>query len=331
MLTWLQFFITALAIIICGSKLSHYGDIIAEKTRLGRVFIGVIFLAFITSLPELSTTISTAAWIQQPDLTLGDIFGSNAFNLVIIGILDLLEGRGALTNTLCLPRTHLVTSKFVLLLTAIALSGLLTKSLVRVSNIGVESIIIGIVYLIGLKIISKQEVAELGEREPRKEIKALPRLWNVTLKFILSGIVVIIGGIYLAQAGEEIVKATGLTRTFVGVVFLALVTSFPELIVSIAALRLGRVEMAIGNILGSNMFNLMIISIGDICYQKGPLLANVSSDQLIMGALSGVLAIIIALGILCKRKRSFLFLGLDTFSVLALYFIGLYFLFKRGS
>ena len=85
---------------MAGTRLSKYGDAIAEKTGMGRIWIGVVLLATVTSLPELFTGISSVAIIGNPDLTLGDLFGSNLINLFIIAILDVLYTRGPILHYL---------------------------------------------------------------------------------------------------------------------------------------------------------------------------------------------------------------------------------------
>ncbi|MDO8715674.1 MAG: hypothetical protein Q7J73_02535 [Dehalococcoidales bacterium] len=97
---WLQFAVCLAIIVVSGSKLAKYGDVIAEKTGLGRVWIGVVLLAAVTSLPELATGITSATVLAEPDLTMGDLFGSNLINLVIIAILDLVHRRGPVLHYL---------------------------------------------------------------------------------------------------------------------------------------------------------------------------------------------------------------------------------------
>lgn len=93
-MVWIQFVICLTIIIAAGARLSKYGDLIAQKTGMGRVWIGVVLLATITSLPELATGISSVTFVGEPDLTMGDLFGSNLINLVIIAVIDLFYAHG---------------------------------------------------------------------------------------------------------------------------------------------------------------------------------------------------------------------------------------------
>ena len=79
-MVWLKFAVCCAVILVAGTRLSKYGDVIAEKTGMGRVWIGAVLLAAVTSLPELMTGISSVAFVGEPNLTIGDLFGSNLFN-----------------------------------------------------------------------------------------------------------------------------------------------------------------------------------------------------------------------------------------------------------
>ncbi len=95
-MVWLEFAACLAIILVAGTQLSRYGDALGEKTRLGRAWIGIVLLATVTSMPELATGISSVRLVGNPNLTLGDLFGSNLVNLVIIALLDVVYTRGPL-------------------------------------------------------------------------------------------------------------------------------------------------------------------------------------------------------------------------------------------
>src|SRR5574342_315577 len=97
MMVWLQFALCAGVIFFAGARLSYYGDVLADKTGLGRTWIGVALLASVTSLPELITGISSVALVGVPDIAAGDALGSCMFNVVIIALLDLMGGASPLS------------------------------------------------------------------------------------------------------------------------------------------------------------------------------------------------------------------------------------------
>jgi cation:H+ antiporter len=87
-MVWVIFVLSAATIVAAGTKLAHYGDKIAELTGLGRLWIGAVLIAGATSLPEVLTDVS-AALMNEPDLAIGDLFGSNMANMLILGLIDL--------------------------------------------------------------------------------------------------------------------------------------------------------------------------------------------------------------------------------------------------
>ena len=114
MLIWFQFIALAVIIFFSGSKLLKYGDIIAEKTGLGRTWIGVILMASVTSLPELITGISSVTLFDLPNITVGDILGSCMFNILIITLLDALAGSVPISTKV--HEGHVLSASFGILL-----------------------------------------------------------------------------------------------------------------------------------------------------------------------------------------------------------------------
>ena len=97
-LIWLKFALCVLIIFFSGRAVARYGDIIAHKTGLGGMWVGVVLLAVVTSLPELFTGISAITIVGSPDLTVGDLFGANSFNLFNLALLDIVFRRGILSR-----------------------------------------------------------------------------------------------------------------------------------------------------------------------------------------------------------------------------------------
>ena len=95
MLVWLQFIACTAAIVYSGSRLSRYGDIIAEKTGLGRFWVGALLVAMVTSLPELISGVSAVTVFDLPEIAVGGVIGSCMFNVLIIALVDALTGRSS--------------------------------------------------------------------------------------------------------------------------------------------------------------------------------------------------------------------------------------------
>ena len=120
---WLEFFLVAGTITVAGSRLTQYGDVLAEKTGMGRTWLGLVVLAAITSLPELATGVSAITWVQAPDLTVGDLLGSCMFNLLILAVVDLLHPPGPVLTAA--HRGHLLAACFVVVMLGVAIMGLI--------------------------------------------------------------------------------------------------------------------------------------------------------------------------------------------------------------
>jgi cation:H+ antiporter len=331
-IVWLQFTIGALIIIAAGARLCFYGDIIGDKTRLSKVFIGVIFLGIVTSLPELVTSLTAGVKLDAIDLALGNVLGSNNFNLLIIVILDLLYRKGSITSRANLDRTHVVSAGWsLLLILVVILSIAINKHITvfNIANVGIDSMLIALVYIVAIKSMPKEQSGELFyPLDRQRDRKADISLTKACLGFVIAAIFVVLSGMWLANIGDKIAELTGWGETFVGSIFLAMATSFPELVVSVSALKLGSVDMAFGNIFGSNMINIFIIFIIDIFYNKATVFSAVSLNHILTASLTIFLTCIVMLGLIRKKRKIFLNLGWDTLLMLIGYLIGNYILFR---
>ena len=332
---WLQFFISAAIIIVAGVMLCIYADTISERTKLSKVWIGIILLGIVTSLPELVTSLSSVVKLAAYDLALGNIFGSVNFNLLIIVILDFLYKKASITSKADSNRSHIFSAGCSLILIIIAIVGIIINgriNILNIGNIGIDSILIALVYIVAIRLISRLKTQEVHSQMPSQNsesgIHKKTTLARSCLGFLIASIFVVASGMWLANIGREIACLTGWGQTFVGSIFLAMVTSFPELVVSISALKLGSIDMAFGNIFGSNMINLFIIPIIDIVYRKGAILAFVSQTHIITAMLAVFLTCIVMRGLLRQKKRTFFNLGWDTMIMLVIYLLGNYMLFR---
>ncbi len=329
-MVWLKFTACVIIILFAGTRLARYGDAIAEKTGLGRLWIGLVLLAAITSIPELVTGISAAALVKLPDLALGNLLGSCTFNIAILAIVDILH-RPVPILSQASPR-HMVSASIGILLMAIAAGSILAGARFpgfAVAGVGGPSIIISLLYLGGVWWIFRSErdiQAQLAEAIPL-QYAGLP-LKTVYRRFALAAAAVIGAGIWLAFIGDELAVTYSWHASFVGTLFLAISTSLPELVVTIAALRLGAIDMAVANILGSNMFNIAIIAPVDLAYRQGALLSLVSSAHLITTAVAIIMSLIVILGLRLHRKRQVLTISWYTPVLIGLYIFGAYALFR---
>ena len=265
---WIEFIICAILIYAAGSLLSKYGDVIAEKTGLGRAWIGAILIAGITSLPELASGISAVAWLNAPNLAAGAVLGSCLFNLSLIAMIDLAYQPGRVLAKA--QEVHILSGGLGVLMLGIVAMGVLIGPVLNgfgIFGVSILSIVIFILYGVGGRMIAgleKERAGEVLEKEAAEGNYAKISTQRASFVFILSGVSVIALGIWLASIGDRLAATTGLSRSFIGNLFLALSTSLPEIAASLAAIRLGAIDLAIGNVLGSNLFNITLFFIYDL-------------------------------------------------------------------
>ena len=304
-MVWVKFIVCIIIIFFSGKRVAKYGDIIADKTGLGGVWTGLILIALVTSLPELFTGISAILIVDAPDLTIGDILGANAFNLFNLALLDIIRQNGSILTAV--SSSHRLTgwASFILV-SIVAASVFISHHFFTMSLgwIGWYTPIIIALYLLSLRKIylSEQGQPSTPKVTPGNEKETAGRVY---LHFTISAVFIIGAGIWLAIIGDEIATVTGWGGKFVGSLLLAFTTSLPEITVSIIAMRIGATDMAVANMIGSNLFNITIIPVTDMLYRKSPILAAVSPSHLVTASAVALMTLLFIAGLHLKPKRRF--------------------------
>lgn len=326
---WLHFVVGALLVILAGVVLTKNADVLGRALGLGAGWAGVLILPLATSLPELVSSIR-AALIQAPDLAIGNLFGSNLFNITIIAIIDLMQGKGSLFARL--KEGHVITASFTIALISIAGLGLLLPFPTFGGGwIGLDTLLLMASYLVAAKLITGYE--KRGLHNPSSDNHGdvntgyADKPINALFYFILAAGVILFAGTYLTDASDIIALETGLERTFVGSIFLAVATSLPEVVTTSTAARMGKLDMAVGNVFGANMYNMFILAVIDLVYLPGPLLRESSFSHLVTILLCVTLTAFAITGLVNRSKRSIGPFGLDSFVIIFGYLAGVVVLF----
>ncbi len=337
-MVWIKLVICFTIIVIAGTKLSKYGDAIAEKTGLGRVWIGIVLLAAVTSLPELATGISSVALVGKPDLTLGDLFGSNLLNLAVIALLDIFYTRGPVLYYLSSSLVLAATAS-TLLIAAVATFiyiGQNVHSLGLFNYIGLYSLIIFCLYLVIQYMLVRFGRIQQSQTENNRSV--LLNYEGISLRqtctfFTIAALVTVGAGTWLGFIGDELSEVTGLQTSFVGTLFLALCTSAPEIVVSISALRLGALDMAVGNVIGSNLFNMGVtVFIDDLFYTEGPILSYATTYHIFTALVVIVMSCIVITGLIFRpRLWPRIWISTDAIALIILYFGAITVLYLLGT
>jgi cation:H+ antiporter len=320
MLVWLQFIACTALIVFAGTRLSKYGDIIAEKTGLGRTWIGVVLMASVTSLPELITGVSSVTLFDLPNIAAGDVLGSCMFNILIIALLDFRRGVAPISS-----QTHqgqVVTAGYGILLLALVNIALATHTRVPVIGwIGLYSVVFLLIYLSAMRMVFLYEQRRLAAVEAVAEASQYHDISKARAftMYGLNALLVIGAATWLPHLGDRIAEMTGLGGSFVGSVFIALATSLPELVVSFAALRMGAVDLALGNLFGSNLFNIGILALDDVFYTKGALLSHVTANHAITANAALAMTALAVIGLTYRAGRKRFLFAWDSAAIFTVY------------
>jgi cation:H+ antiporter len=321
---WAQFLTTALVIVLAGVRLARYGDVLGEKTGLGRSWIGVVLLAATTSLPELFTGFGATALAPLPDIALGDVLGSCMFNLVILSLMDAVQPEPISARA---HQGHALSIGFGLLLTGVAGTGLVADSrLPALGWIGLYSPALIVLYFVSMRVIFTHE-QQRRARETREVAEELQysetTLRSALVHYGVAAVAVVAAALWLPRLGAEVARQTGLGEAFVGSLFIALTTSLPEIVVSLTAVRIGALDLGIGNVLGSNLFNLLILGLDDVFYRQGPLLANASTTHSVSVVAVVMMNALFLIGLTYKVMTKRFVVAWDTGAIAAVYVVAI--------
>ena len=281
------FAVCAAAIGVAGPRLIDAIESIADETGIGRVWLGAIVLAAATSLPELVATVSAGA-IGEADLAAGAVFGSNMFNMTILGVFL------ALRPSALRPRgSEVAVAMLAIGLATVALVAVVTRD-PGLGRLGGATVAVGVGYALGSFVLYRREQAR-GQVVAAHAVVTGRRLTAGTLATLLAGAaVVFVASIFLTDAAQGIAETLAVSGGVVGVVGLAAATSLPELVTSTVAWRRGASDLLVGNVLGSNVFNMAVLLPADAAFEEGGILAAVSEEQAAPAAF-GIALMVLAL------------------------------------
>jgi cation:H+ antiporter len=301
-----SFVVLAGLIIAAGTVLARAGDVIAARTNLGGAWFGSVFLALATSLPELLTDIA-AIRAGALDLAVGDLFGSGMANMLLLGIVSLVPGGGLLFHRATLD--HAIYACLGIVVTMLAAIALVVRPPAEVLGVGVASLGIVAVYALGsfaaFRLTTTARAAGTAVEmagaaaHPVHEPGSLPR---ALASFAGAVAVIVLVAPRFAHVAEQVAVVTGLGTTFVGTWLVGLATSLPELVTSLAAVRLRAFDLAVGNLLGSNAINMTIFALLDPVHRDGPVLAAADPGHL-LSALVVIGLMATAVGVLVAQSR----------------------------
>jgi len=325
-MVWVQFFISAAVVVFAATKLAQYGDVIAVRTKLSGMFIGTLLLAGATSLPELLSAIN-AIQIDVPDLAAGSMFGSSMFNMLMLAILDLITQQARILRRVAM--NHALTASLANLLMGLAVFFLLADIDVQIGWVGLDSLVIIGLYMFGIRIIQMQ-----GGKPPSDMVEAdssIPSLKNALIGFGLAVVALSIATPFTVRSASQIAEITKISAGFIGATLLAITTSLPEMVATISAVKIRAYDLAIGNLFGSNLFNMFALGLTDVFYLDGRFLSSIDPAFALVGLLGLILTTLGLVGNIVRVERRQLgFIEVDALIILIGYLISMFFLYNRG-
>lgn len=321
----LQYLLLAFIVIFATSRLSYYINELDKKTHISGALIGGVLLATVTSMPEFITSITSTVGLGEPGLAFGNVFGSNIFNIVILALADIIFMKQMFFNKVKTQRktNALVILMYIVFMIPLIITGFSGYSSATI-NIGITfniiSLVIVVVYIFSIRAMNQDET------EQSEEIS------NVSYKrigifFFLWALVVIVASYFVTLVANDLGNELNLGASFAGAIFLGIATSLPELTAVMTLMKLRNYEAALGNIIGSNIFNMTIISVVDIINVKEDIFSELSENTevrenisllLILGLIT---SIILMLALVRKEEKSKITYIIPSVLILVAYFI----------
>ena len=327
MTAWLVFAGSAAAIVLAAVKLAEYGDAISVRTKMGGMFVGTLLLAGATSLPEFLTTVN-ALLVDAPDLAAGNMFGSGMANMLLLAVLDLFTTRVHILRRVGMR--HALTAALGIMLTGMAVFFILADISFKIGWIGIDSLLIMGAYLLGFRLIQGNNPVQPPSTDSNLEEEGVPTLPKAVIGFIAATVVLVLVTPSLVSSSIDIAEQTGMQIGFVGAALLAITTSLPELVTVIAAVRFGAYDLAVGNLFGSNIFNMFALGFTDVLYIKDRFLGSIDPNFALVGLLVILMTTIGLISSLARADREIAIIEVYALLLIVVYIAGMWILFARG-
>lgn len=317
----------ALAIAVAGTGLARVADELADRTGMGQIVAGALFVGGSTSLPGVITSMSTAA-DGHAGLAIGNAVGGLTAQTTFLAFADLAYRRANLEHAAA-SVTGLAQATLLVTMLTIPLIAASTPE-VTLLHMHPASIVLFVMYGLGLRLLVRikdepmwspvptqatREEAELAANAP-PDRRSTARLWRT---FVLLAAVTAVAGYAIGESSVALVATTGLSESAVGTLFTAIANSLPELVTAIAAVRIGAVNLAVGDIIGGNAFEVLFLAAGDLVYTPGSLYHEFTADNTFTALLVILMTGVLLLGMLRRERRGIANIGWESAAVLALY------------
>ena len=303
---YLIYLALAIAVVLLSIKASVYVDLLDKNTKLSGAFIGGVLLSAVTSLPELLTSLSSTVWLKNPGLSLGNILGSNLFNMTIIAMLIILWTSNFKKSNI--SKSHSYTAWVTLAIYVAVALNMLNIVNFEVVTISITSIIILVLYTLGVKTMSNDDGGTADEFKDETAVTTSLSLKQIIIRFILVSIGLVISSILITYVTDIIAARLNLGASLAGALLLGIATSLPELTSCVSLVKIGNFNVSVGNIVGSNLFNFLIIFISDVLFIGGTVydFAESQTKNLVIFGIISTILMLTVLKIKDKVKNKYI-------------------------
>lgn len=327
--TILIFVAGALVIGFIGVRLAGYADRLADATGLGEAVFGAALLGASTSLPGTVASV-TAAAAGRAELAAGSAVGGIAAQTAFLVVADLVYRRANLEHAAA-SVPNMINGALLCALLAIPLMAAAAPEL-TLWQVHPASLLMVAIYVFGLRLASQTHAAP-GWRPVRTSdtVADVPAVGGIVargvaglwLAFAASVAVVGVAGWLVGISGISLVAQTGLSETLVGSLIVAIVTSLPELVTAVAAVRHGALTLAVGGIIGGNTFDVLFLVLSDVAYRDGSIYHALGPQPRFIIALTILLTAILLLGLIRRERRGVANIGFEGLAVIGFYLLGI--------
>lgn len=319
-------FVAAAAVITAaGIKMAEIADRLADRTGFGEALFGGVLLGGSTSIPGIVTSVTTAAQ-GHAELAFSNAIGGIAAQTFFLAIADLVYRRANLEHAAA-SLTNLSQAGILISLLSLPLVAVSTPTFDFWGIHPITLLIFG-AYVFGVRLAAQSHEEPMWgpkrTRETRLDIPQEPRGGGRTLaalsaRFVGLAMLLACAGYITALCGVAITAKTGLSQTIVGAFFTAVSTSIPELVTTVAAVRRGALTLAVGGIIGGNMFDMLFIASADVAYREGSIYHAVSDLPYFLTAVTILMTAVLLLGMLRRERYGPANIGFESTLVLLLY------------
>lgn len=316
------FFAAGLVIAFGGVQMTRLADRLADQTRLGEALIGGILLGMSTSLSGTVTSI-TAAYDGYASLAVSNAIGGIAVQTTFLVIADLTFRKVNLEHAAADPGNMLQAALLILLL-GVALAAYLTPP-VSLWSVHPATVVLIAVYAFGVRLSIDlrrwpmwlpERTVETRLDEPQEAPRRGRQLIPMLMRFGVLALALGFAGYVIAQTGARISVELGVSQTVVGALMTATVTSLPELVTTLAAVRQGALQLAVGGIVGGNTFDTLFLSLADVAYRDGSIFNAMTARDALLLVAAIVMTAILLMGLIVRDRRG---IGFEGIAILAVY------------